>query len=83
MFLLKSINELKEYFENRNDQDEINVFYIDGHFAVSGFMKPFREVSKISLKQLSTMLQLSFPKIITGMIGAKRHKVNFKSIIEF
>ena len=50
---------------------------------MTGFLKPFREVSKISLKQLSTMLQLSLPKIITGMIGAKRHKANFKSMIEF
>ena len=72
-----AINELKEYFERRNDQDEINIYYIEGHFAIIGFMKPFREVSKISLKQLSTMLQLSLLKIITGMISAKRHKANF------
>ena len=78
-----AINELKDYFENRSDQEQINVFYIEGHFAMIGFIKPFREVSKISLKQLSTMLELSLPKIITGMIGAKRHKANFKSMIEF
>lgn len=78
-----AINELKEYFKNRSDQDQINVFYIDGHFAMTGFIKPFREVSKISLKQLSTMLQLSLPKIISSMIGAKRHKANFKSMIDF
>ncbi|MFX1568774.1 MAG: DUF362 domain-containing protein [Promethearchaeota archaeon] len=78
-----AIKELKKYFEKRNNQDKINVYYIDGHFAMTGFLKPFREVSKISLKQLSTMLQLSLPKIITGMIGAKRHNANFKSMIEF
>jgi uncharacterized protein (DUF362 family) len=76
-----AINELKKYFENRRDQENLNVFYIDGHFAVIGFMKPFREVSKISLKQLSTMLQLSLVKIVSGMIGAKRHKANFRSMI--
>ncbi len=78
-----AINELKEYFETRNDQEHIDVSYIEGHFAMTEFIKPFRKVSKISLKQLSTMLQLSFPKIVTGMIGAKRHKANFKSMIEF
>ncbi len=78
-----AIKELKKYFEKRNDQDKINLYYIDGHFAMTGFLKPFRKVSKISLKQLSTMLQLSLLKIITGMIGAKRHKANFKSMLEF
>jgi uncharacterized protein (DUF362 family) len=77
-----AINELKKYFENRRDQENLNVFYIDGHFAVIGFMKPFREVSKISFKQLSTMLQLSLVKIVSGMIGAKRNKANFRSMIK-
>jgi len=78
-----AINELKDYFEERVDQEKIDIYYINGHFAIVEFMKPFRKVSKISLKQLSTMLQLSFFKIISGMIGAKRHRANFKSMIGF
>jgi uncharacterized protein (DUF362 family) len=76
-----AINELKDYFENRDDREKINIFYIDGHFAVNNFVGPFQKATKISLKQLSTMLQLSFFKIIMGMIGAKLHRANFKSIV--
>jgi uncharacterized protein (DUF362 family) len=78
-----AVKELKNYFENRKDRDNLNVFYINGHFAIVEFMKPFRKASKISLKQLSTMLQLNLYKIISGMIGAKRHGADFKSMIKF
>ena len=77
-----AINELKAYYENRDDREEINVFYIGGHFPIAELMKPFRNATKMSLKQISTMLQLSFPKIIIGMVSAKLHKANFKSMIE-
>ena len=77
-----AINELKEYFENRSDNEQTSVFYIDGHFPITELVKPFRKVTKITLKQLSTMLQLSLPKIITGMVSAKLHKANFKSMIK-
>ncbi|MFX0034480.1 MAG: hypothetical protein ACFE9I_02425 [Candidatus Hermodarchaeota archaeon] len=56
---------------------------LNGHFAMTEFLKPFRKATKISFRQLSTMFQLSFPKILTGMIAAKLHKSNFKSVIEF
>ncbi|MFX1389487.1 MAG: DUF362 domain-containing protein [Promethearchaeota archaeon] len=75
-----AIKELKNYFENRKDRDNLNVFYIEGHFVIIEFMKPFRKVSNISLKQLSTMLQLNLFKIVSGMIGAKLHGANFKSM---
>jgi len=78
-----AINELKGYFENRSDLEQSNVLYIDGHFPIAEVMKPFRKVTKISLKQLSSMLQLSFPKLVAGMVSSKLHKANFKSIIEF
>ncbi|MHA2399996.1 MAG: DUF362 domain-containing protein [Promethearchaeota archaeon] len=78
-----AITELKEYFENRTDQEKINVLYIDGHFPIAEVLKPFRKVTKISLKQLSIMLQLGLPKIITGMISAKLHKANFRNMIKF
>ncbi|MFW9972946.1 MAG: DUF362 domain-containing protein [Candidatus Odinarchaeota archaeon] len=77
-----AINELKEYFENRSNREQINVFYIDGHFPIAEFIKPFRKATKITLKQLSTMIQLSLPKIVSGMVSAKLHKANFKSIFQ-
>ncbi|MFX0136167.1 MAG: DUF362 domain-containing protein, partial [Candidatus Hodarchaeota archaeon] len=76
-----AITELKDYFENRGDRKEIDVYYIDGHFAVNKFAKLFRKTTKISLKQLSKILQLSFLKIIIGMIGAKLHRANFISMV--
>ena len=81
MGLAKNYTSLRDYFENRDDQEKIKVFYIDGHFTVNNFVEPFHKATKISLKQLSSVLQLSLFKIITGMIGAKLHKVNFKSIL--
>lgn len=77
-----AINELKDYFENRVDRENIDIYYINGHFAMVNFMKPFRKASNMSLKQLSTMLQLNLFKIISGMIGAKLHRANFKSMFD-
>ena len=74
------VKELKDYFENRPDRDKLNIFYMNDHFAITEFVAPFRKASKISIRQLSVILNLSFFKIIVGYIGAKLKKVKFKSI---
>ncbi|MBY9004449.1 MAG: hypothetical protein KGD73_10790 [Candidatus Lokiarchaeota archaeon] len=76
------IDELKDYFENRSNRVQTNVYYIGGHFPIIEFAKPFRKATKLQLKQLTTMLQLSFPKIITGLVSARLHKANYRSMIQ-
>ena len=76
-----AIEELKGYFENRPDRKNLNIIYFNYHFDIPKFARPFMKATGLSLKQLSVMMDISFPKLISGFIGAKCHKANFIGVI--
>jgi uncharacterized protein (DUF362 family) len=75
------IEELRNYFENRPDRDKLKIYYLNDHFPITDFAKPFRKVAKLPLKQLSLMMKISMIKLLSGYISAKRRDANFLGMI--
>ncbi len=72
-----AVQELKDYFESRPDRKDLTIAYITDHFSIKEIVGPLRKLSKLSFKQLSTMMQIDLFALITGMIVAKWKRARF------
>ncbi len=76
-----AVNELKEYFEDRSNKEDIKVFYSDQHFDIGGSIKVAIKAAKVPLNAAKSIMKLPFYKLMLSYAIAGIKRANFISMI--
>jgi uncharacterized protein (DUF362 family) len=75
-----AISELREYFEGRKENENIQVYYIDEHCDLAELAKIVRKAAKIPLSALIDLTPVSMFKLVGLLILSKLHRARFKFV---
>ncbi|MBD3229908.1 MAG: DUF362 domain-containing protein [Candidatus Lokiarchaeota archaeon] len=74
-----AVNELKDYFENREDKNKIKVFYLNEHMDIKGLTNAVLKACNVSVFSLADKFPFGLLRVLVSYLNAKLHgvKCNF------
>jgi hypothetical protein len=70
-----AVTELRDYFENRTDRQEIKVHYLEEHFNPNAIIPMIQKDAGIAISALSNKFSIGMIRILFSYLNAKLHGV--------
>lgn len=72
-----AIKEIKEYLDQRVEQENIRAYYIDKHFDIGQFITLAMKVGKIPVSSAGQLIKIPMSSVLMGYMGAKLRHARF------